>query len=80
MINLGKESSLNADQVLERAVKFFGEGGVGLNLTTQTEHLVRLEGGGGYVVVEVKAAGKRTDVDIISAEWDYQAKQFLRKI
>ena len=26
MINLGKESKLNADQVLERAVKFFGEG------------------------------------------------------
>jgi len=27
MIDLGKESKLNADQVLERAVKFFGEGG-----------------------------------------------------
>jgi hypothetical protein len=27
MINLGKESKLNVDQVLERAVKFFSEGG-----------------------------------------------------
>ena len=26
MIDLGKDSTLNADQILERAVKFFGEG------------------------------------------------------
>ena len=33
MINLGKWFKQNAVQVLERAVRFFGEGGVGLDLT-----------------------------------------------
>jgi len=55
MINLGKESKLNTDQVLERAVKFFGEGGIGLDLTSQTKDFVRFEGGGGSVVVKVEA-------------------------
>jgi hypothetical protein len=80
MINLSKESKLSAEQVLERAVKFFGEGGVGLDLTSQSENFVRFAGGGGSVVVEVKAGSKRTEVDILSVEWDYQAKQFLKKI
>jgi hypothetical protein len=80
MIDLGKESTLNADQVLERAVKFFGESRVGLDLTSQSENLVHFEGGGGSVVVEVKAGGKHTEVDILSVDWDYEAKKFLKKI
>lgn len=80
MIRLGKESKRTAEQVLERAIQYFGQGGEGLDLTEQSESGVRFEGGGGYVVVEVEPKGKHSEVEIVAAEWDYQAKQFLGKI
>ena len=80
MIRIGKISKRSKLQVLERAVTFFGPRGLGLALDSRDLNSVRFEGGGGHVVVTVKASGKRTDVEIVAIEWDHQAKQFLAKI
>ena len=80
MIRLEKESKHSTEQVLERAIKYFGMKGVGLNLTMQTDVFVRFEGGGGYVEMAVKSKEKHTEIDIVAVEWEYQAKQFLGKI
>ena len=80
MIRLGKESKHSAEQVLERAVKFFGPNGVGLDLKVQSEGFIRFEGSGGYVEVSVEPKGKHAEVDIVAIEWDHQARQFLGKI
>jgi hypothetical protein len=88
MIHLGKESKLSPTKVLEKAVEFFGPGGVGLEVKEQDEGCARFEGGGGYVFVRVceegpalsGVEGKGTEVDLEAREWEYQAKQFMGKI
>jgi hypothetical protein len=80
MIHLGKESKLSPPKVLERAIEFFGPGGVGLEVKEQDESCTRFEGGGGFVFVRVCEGEKGTEVDLEAREWEYQAKQFMGKI
>ncbi|MGA9351057.1 MAG: hypothetical protein WBW48_19945 [Anaerolineae bacterium] len=54
----------------------------------QGEGCVRFEGGGGYVFVQVcekgpalsGVEGRGSEVGLETREWDYQVKQFMRKI
>ena len=82
MIRLGKESKHSTREVLDRAEDFFGPKGVGLELQQRDEKTAVFRSSGGHVIVTVAAIknGDRTDVDIESREWDYQAEQFLAKI
>jgi hypothetical protein len=61
-------------------VKFFGPGGYGLGVKEQTSDYVCLEAGGGVVEVSASVEGKGASVEVVSREWDYQAKEFLDKI
>ena len=47
----GKTTSLKPSEVIERAVKFFSEGGLGLKMVERTQELVCFEGGGGHVTI-----------------------------
>jgi hypothetical protein len=80
MIRVAAKSKLKPDELIKRAVKFFGPGGYGLGIKEQTSNYVCLEGGGGVVEVIASAEGKGASVELISREWDYQAKEFLGKI
>ena len=80
LIRIGKTSKRTMEQVLDRAAIFFGPSGLGLRLDSRSPDSIRLEGGGGHVVVTVKPDGKRTDVDVVSIEWDHHAKRFLTPI
>jgi hypothetical protein len=80
MVRYGKESNLNPAKVLEKAVEFFGPGGLGLEVKERGEGCVRFEGGGGHVFVQCCEKEKGTEVDLESREWDYQVKQFMEKI
>ena len=82
MVRLGKESRQSPQDVLEKAVAFFGPGGLGLAVQQRSEQSVSFEGSGGYVTITASRTekGDRTEVDIESREWDYQAQQFLGKI
>jgi hypothetical protein len=80
MIRIGKESKLVSSTVIEKAVAFFGPGGLGLDVKERAECCARFEGGGGYVFVQAAERDKGSDVDVESREWDYQAKEFLQKI
>lgn len=80
MISLGKETRLQPTKVIEKAVRFFGPGGLGLEVRDEGEGCARFIGGGGYVSVTCCAGEKRTQVDVESREWDSQAKQFVAKI
>ena len=88
MARYGKESKLSPDKVLEKALQFFGPGGLGLEVKEQDECCASFEGGGGHVVVRASekgpalsgVEGKGSEVDLETREWDYQVKQFMGKI
>jgi hypothetical protein len=77
MISLTKKSKLATAEVIKRAVKFFGPGGFGLEVTDQGTCCVEFEGAGGSVKVSVAEAEKGTQVDIEAREWEKQAKDFI---
>ena len=80
MISYGKETKLKPDQVIEKAVQFFGPDGVGLEITDQGEACARFEGGGGHVSITCCEGEKHTQVSLESREWEYQAGQFVGKL
>jgi len=77
MARYSLETNRSADEVLDKARKFFGEGGIGLEAEEQSECCVNFEGGGGFVTVTVDPGEKKTGVEIETREWDHQVKQFV---
>ena len=81
MLKIGTETKLKPEEVIERALKFFGpDGGYGLSVGEQTDDTVCFEGGGGGVEVVACAGEKGTSVDVVSREWDAQVKEFMTTI
>ncbi len=81
MLRLSTETKLASAEVIRQAVDFFGPSGLGLKVTEQNDETVSFEGGGGGIAVEAAAGEKgKTNVDIASREWDFQAQQFIEKI
>lgn len=81
MARYGKETRRSPEQVLERALAFFGPAGLGLTVEEQSACCLRLTGGGGYVLVQVGAAESgRTSVILETREFDYQAARFLETL
>jgi hypothetical protein len=80
MLKIGKESKLKPEEVIQKAVDYYGPKGYGLKVTEKDIGSVYLVGGGGSVRVSAIAGQKGSSVDIESVEWDYQTKEFLQKI
>jgi hypothetical protein len=82
MILLGKESKQSTTQVLERAVRYFGPDGLGLDVGHWDAASVLLQGGGGYVTVRANPRRDQglTSVEIESREWERDAERFLTEI
>jgi hypothetical protein len=80
LIRMSAKTKLSPEEVVKRAVSFFGPGGYGLEVVDETTGYVCLEGGGGVVEVIASAEGKGASVELVSREWDYQVKEFLGDI
>jgi len=80
MLKIGKESKLKPEEVLQRAIDFFGPKGYGLEVKDEGNCCATFEGGGGSVHISASIGKKGSTVDVESVEWDYQAKQFLEKL
>ena len=80
MLRIKAKTKLSPKQAVERAIKFFGPGGYGLKVRESSEDGAAFEGGGGGVIVNARLDAKGATVEIESHEWDFQAKEFLRKI
>jgi hypothetical protein len=72
----GTETNLEPSEVLDMAEEYFGEGGLGLDITSRDDCCISLVGGGGHVTVTV-TEGEKTAVDLETREWDYQVKEFM---
>jgi hypothetical protein len=77
MINLSKTSRLGREEVLKKAIDFFGPGGQGLEVREESPGCVSFEGGGGSVTVTANPDGKNTSIEVSSQEWDIQAREFI---
>ena len=80
MLKLSRKSSHSPDEVIKRAVKFFGPEGYGLKVIEKDDCCITFEGGGGGVYVTTAVEKKGTTVDMESREWDFQTEEFLKKI
>jgi hypothetical protein len=76
MARYGVDTKLAASEVLDRAEQYFGEAGLGLEVTSRDNCCLSLEGGGGHVTVTV-VEGDKTKVDLETREWDYQVRHFM---
>ena len=80
MLKMATKTKLSSEEAIKRAVKFFGPSGYGLEVKEQSPDCAYFEGGGGGVEVTACTEEKGTSVELISREWDYQVKEFIRKI
>jgi hypothetical protein len=80
MPHYGVRTKLSPEGAVDKAVSYFGEEGLGLEITDRGERCVNFKGGGGHVdIVTCRDKGK-TEVDIDTREWDIQVKSFMRQI
>ena len=77
MINLEAKTGLSQEEVAKQLKKFFGKGGLGLNLTEETPQCLTFEGGGGYVTANLCLEDGKTRIHLVTQEWEIQVKKFL---
>src|ERR687888_793163 len=70
---------LTPREALEQALADFGPGGLGLQLTSQTNLNVVFQGGGGHIAVTAQP-GAQTTLDIETREWDYAVEKFMARV
>lgn len=80
MLKLNVRTKSKAEAVVKKALDFFGPGGYGLKVTEQNDTCAYFEGGGGGIKVTACSDDEGTSVDIETREWEYQVKEFARKI
>lgn len=81
MARYSRETRRSPEQVLERALTFFGPGGLGLTVEEQGDCCLRLSGGGGHVLVQIgQEKSGRTLVILETREWDNQVMRFLERL
>ncbi|MGD2142913.1 MAG: hypothetical protein PVF54_00395 [Anaerolineae bacterium] len=70
----------SAREVLDRALDYFGEGGLGLAVTAEDACCVTFEGGGGHVSVTASQGQGEATARLETREWDYRVREFMRQI
>ena len=70
---------LTPREALEQALADFGPGGLGLQLTSQTNLSLVFQGGGGHIAVTAEP-GALTTLEIETREWDYGVQQFMARV
>ena len=81
MLNMEATTRISPQEVITKALAFFGPTGYNLILRDQSENGLYFEGGGGRVNVtaSIDQYGT-TKVEIVSTEWDYQTKKFFEEL
>lgn len=80
MLSMTKESVLKPEDVIRRAMDFFGSKGLGLTLREEESYSVYFEGGGGGVRVNAAESKKGSTIDVETREWESQVEDFLARI
>lgn len=77
----GTQTKLTAEELLDRARSFFGVSSeLGLPEASTHPGSVTFCGGTGFVNVSAVNIDRRTEVTILSREYDYWAERFIREL
>ena len=79
MLRISTETKMKPEVVIQAAAKYFTEQ-YGLKVKEQDEESIELEGGGGGVAVGVKIVDKKTQVEVVTTEWEIQVKEFMGRL
>ena len=80
MIRMAKQTRLKPEEIIARAVEFFGEKGEQLEERDRNQCCVYFEGGGGYVAISIVDESKKRTLDVETREFEYQVKRFLQTL
>jgi hypothetical protein len=80
MIKITKQTKIAPEEVIDRASKFFGKGGEGLEEKERNPCCLSFEGAGGYVSISIFEEERHRMVELETREFEYQAKQFMKTI
>jgi len=80
MINLEVKTKLSESEICMRLKSFFGEKGLGLKITEETESCLSFEGSGGFVNTTVCKEGNQTKINFQSREWEIQVRNFAASL
>src|SRR5262249_47775886 len=72
-------TGLTPCEAFEHAIEHFGPRGEGLQLAFQTSQSLMFQGGGGHVVITVKA-GPQTMLELETCAWDDAVQQFMAQV
>lgn len=81
-LRMGKIVSATPEEVLDKAVAFFGRGGLGLKLVRRSPLEVFFRQAGGLVQVTATPAeaGEKTEIEAMTVEWGYDVKRFMASV
>ncbi len=79
MINIEGRSRLNPEQLMSRLKIYFGKK-YGLAVTEENPSCISFSGSTGYVNATVCREDGKTRVNLMTQEWEYQAKEFLSQL
>ena len=79
MARYGVKTHKSPEEIIQQAIAFFGKDGLGLEVTDRSPCCASFQGGGGHVSVAVDE-GEKTEVELVTREWDYDVKRFVRQI
>jgi hypothetical protein len=80
MLKVGKASKHSPQEVMQKAIEFFGPSGLQLEIKEHSDRHLRFEGGGGFVEIQLNFAGQTLEAELLTQQWEYQVKEFLAKL
>jgi hypothetical protein len=80
VLNLEVSTRLSQEDVIQRLKKFFGKGGLGLDVIEEAPQCVSFSGGGGHVTATLCSEEGRIRVTLVTQEWEYQVKKFASSL
>jgi hypothetical protein len=80
MLNLDVKTKVSQEEVVKRLKKFFGKGGLGLDVTEETPQCLTFEGGGGHVTATICPEEGRIRINLVTQEWENQVKKFASSL
>ena len=80
MLNLEVRTKAAEKEVMGILKKYFGKGGLGLELTDEGPQCLTFEGGGGHVTATLCQEEGKTRINLVTQEWDFQVKKFASSL
>jgi hypothetical protein len=77
MLNLEVKTKLSQEEAVQQLKKYFGKGGLGLDVTEEASQCLTFTGGGGHVTATLCPEQGKTRITLVTQEWDYQVKKFV---